>query len=258
MTTSYIHPNAKIGKNVKIEPFAVIYGDVEIGDNCWIGPHAIIMDGARIGNNCRIFPGAVISAIPQDLKFEGEYTTVEIGDNTTIRECATVNRATKSKQKTIVGSDCLLMAYSHVAHDCKIGNRVIIGNGVQIAGEVVIEDWAILSAHTLVHQFVKIGAHSFIQGGSKVTQDVPPFIIAAKEPLNYYGINSVGLHRRQFSQERINQIKHAYRLLYQTDYSIPTALEKIKNELPLTDDIKYIIEFIESSQRGIIFNKNNN
>lgn len=249
---AFIHPDAKIGKNVKIEPFAVIYSDVEIGDNTWIGPHAIIMDGARIGSNCKIFPGAVISAIPQDLKFAGEYTTAEIGNNTTVRECATINRATKSKQKTIVGSDCLLMAYSHVAHDVCIGNKVILGNGVQLAGEVIIDDWAILSAHTLVHQFVHIGGHVMISGASLVRQDVPPFIIAAREPLSYFGINSVGLNRRGFSTEHINSIQEAYRYIYQSKLSVSGAIDAIKQNIINNENINYLISFIQNSQRGII------
>lgn len=249
---AFVHPDAKIGNNVKIEPFAVIYGDVIIGDNTWIGPHAVIMDGARIGKGCRIFPGAVISAIPQDLKFVGEITTAEIGDNTTIRECATVNRGTKTKNKSVVGSDCLIMAYAHVAHDCVVGNRVILGNGVQLAGEVEIDDWAILSAHTLVHQFVKIGGHVMISGGSLVRVDVPPYVTAASEPLSYFGINTVGLRRRNYTNEQIRDIQEAYRFLFQSKLSVPTAIEKIRKEITPSNEVKYIINFIQGSERGII------
>lgn len=249
---SYIHPDAKIGKNVIIEPFAVIYGDVVIGDNTWIGPNSTIMDGARIGNNCKIFPSAVISAIPQDLKFQDEITTAEIGDNTTIRECATINRGTKAKNKTVVGSDCLIMAYSHVAHDCVIGNRVILGNGTQLAGEVEIDDWAILSAHVLVHQFVRIGGHVIISGGSLVKHDVPPFITAAHEPLAYAGLNLIGLKRRNFEQNTINQIHDIYRVIYQSGLNTTEALNKIDNEFNIQAPIDYLINFIKKSSRGII------
>ncbi len=249
---AYIDPKAKIGKNVTVEPFATIYGDVEIGDNTWIGPHAIIMDGARIGKNCRIFPGAVVSAIPQDLKFQGEETITVIGDNTTIREAATVNRGTKSRGKTVVGKNCLLMAYVHVAHDCVVGDNVIIVNAVQIAGEVEVGDWAVIGGSSAVHQFVKIGKHSMISGGSLVRKDVPPFVTAAHEPMSYVGINSIGLRRRNFSLERINLIHEAYRILYQSNLNTSQALEKIRSELPMSDDINEIISFVENSQRGLI------
>jgi len=251
---SYIHPDAKIGKNVTIEPFAVIYGDVVIGDDTWIGPNSTIMDGARIGKNCKIFPSAVVSAIPQDLKFQGEITTAEIGDNTTIRECATINRGTKAKNKTVVGSDCLIMAYSHIAHDCIIGNRVIIGNGTQLAGEVEIDNWAILSAHVLVHQFVRIGEHVMISGGSHIKQDVPPFITAAHEPLAYAGINLIGLKRRNFDLATINLIHDIYRIIYQSGINTTEALNKIENEFKIQAPIDYIIDFIKKSTRGIIKN----
>jgi len=200
---AHIHPDAKIGPGTVVEPFAYITADVVIGNNCWIGPHAVIMDGARIGNDCRVFPGAVISAIPQDLKFEGEQTTTEIGNNTTIRECVTINRGTKDRFKTSVGANCLLMAYVHIAHDCAVGNNVILANSVNVAGHVEIEDWAILEGYVGVSQFVKIGAHSFVAGQSGVRKNVPPFVKAAREPLAYVGVNSVGLRRRGFSNESI-------------------------------------------------------
>lgn len=228
---SFIHPEAKIGKDVQIAPFVYIDKDVEIGDGCQIMSHATILSGARIGKNVRVFPGAVISAIPQDLKFKGEVTTAVIGDNTTIRECATVNRGTASKGTTIVGSNCLIMAYSHVAHDCRLGNNIIIGNASQIAGEVVIDDWAILSGNVLVHQFSHIGAHVMIQGGSRVGKDVPPFITAGRDPLSYAGLNLVGLRRRGFSNDQIGEIQNIYRLLYQSGLNTTQAIEKIKTEI---------------------------
>ena len=249
---AYIHPDAKIGENVTIEPFATIYGDVVIGDNTWIGPNSVIMDGARIGKGCKIFPGAVISAIPQDLKFNNEKTTVEIGDNTTIREAVTINRGTKSKGKTKVGSNCLLMAYVHVAHDCLIGDKVIIANSVQIAGEVEIDDWAVIGGTTAIHQFVRIGKHTMISGGSLVRQDVPPFVTAAHEPMSYVGLNLIGLKRREFSQERIQKIQEVYRIIFLNNLNTSQALEKIEKEIVEDKDVKEIVDFIKSSTRGFI------
>jgi len=208
-----VHPDAIIGKNTVIENFSTIYGDVKIGDSTWIGPNVTIMDGARIGNNCRVFPGAVISAIPQDLKFAGEITTVEIGDNTTVRECVTINRGTKSKGKTVIGSDCLIMSYVHIAHDCVIGNHCVLVGYVGLAGEVEVEDWATLGGGSMVHQFVRIGAHAFIQGGSKVGKDVPPYILAGREPLAFAGLNIVGLRRRNFAQEKMTELNDSYRTI---------------------------------------------
>src|SRR4030043_2342925 len=188
-----LHPKAKIGKQVEIGPFTTIYGDVVIGNNCWIGPNVTIMDGARIGANCKIFPGAVIAGIPQDLKFQGEITTAEIGDNTTIREYVTVNRGTKSKGKTVVGSSCLIQSYVHIAHDCRIGNHCILSGYTGLSGEVIIEDCAILGGGSLVHQFVRIGSHVMIQGGCKVIKDVPPYVMAGRGPGFFRGRNLVGL-----------------------------------------------------------------
>ena len=188
-----VHPEAQIGKNVIVEPFAFIEKDVVIGDNCRIYPHAVVLEGSRIGKGCHIFPGAVISGIPQDLKFAGEKTTAEIGDHTTVRECVTVNRGTASRGKTIVGNNCLLMAYSHIAHDCILKNNIIIGNASQIAGEVEIDDFAILSGSVLVHQFTRISQHVMIQGGSRVGKDIPPYTLIGRDPIAYCGINIVGL-----------------------------------------------------------------
>jgi len=247
-----IHPEARIAENVTIEPFSTIYKDVEIGEGTWIGPNVTIMDGARIGKNCKIFPGAVIAAIPQDLKFAGEVTTAEIGDNTTIRECVTVNRATKTKMRTTVGSNCLLMAYSHVAHDCKIGNYVIIGNGTQIAGEVEINDWAILSANVLVHQFARIGAHCYIGGAGLVRKDVPPYVLASREPLSYAGLNVVGLRRRKFDSETISQIQKIYRIIFQDGNNISNAIRIIENEIPDSPVREEIMSFIRTAERGLM------
>jgi UDP-N-acetylglucosamine acyltransferase len=247
-----IHPSAKIAKSAIIEPFATIAADVVIGENTWVGPNACIWDGARIGNNCRIFSGAQISCEPQDLKFAGEITTTHIGDNVVIREFVTVSRGTSERMDTSVGSNSMLMAYSHIAHDCEIGSHCIIGNAVQVAGHVKIDDFAILSGMTAVHQFVNIGAHVIISGGSLVRKDVPPFIKSGREPLSYAGINSVGLRRRDFSNDRISNIQNAYRLIYQSDLNNSKALERIKAEIPQSTDILQIITFLENSERGII------
>ena len=210
------------------------------------------MDGARIGNHCRIFPSAVVSGIPQDLKFRGEETTAEIGDNTTIREGVTVNRGTAAVGKTIVGSYCLLMAYSHIGHDCTLGNNCIIGNSTGLAGEVEVDDWAILSGGTLVHQFAHIGAHVMIGGGAKVRIDVPPFIKADRDPLSYLGLNSIGLTRRGFPKERIDEIHNIYRMIYQNGMNFTQALERVEKEFSSSPDRDYILEFIRRSERGII------
>ncbi|MCX6332811.1 MAG: acyl-ACP--UDP-N-acetylglucosamine O-acyltransferase [Bacteroidia bacterium] len=249
---AYIHPDARLGKNVTVDPFAYIAGNVVIGDGTWIGPNATILDGARIGKNCRIFPTAVLSGIPQDLKFKGEETTAEIGDSTTMRENSTVNRGTAASGRTIVGNNCLLMAGSHVGHDCQIGNNCIIGNSSGLAGEVKVEDWAILSGGTLVHQFTRIGAHVIVGGGSKVRIDVPPFIKADREPLSYMGLNTVGLTRRGFEKERIDEIHNIYRALYQNSMNLSQALEYVEKEFKQTPDRDYIIDFIRKSERGVI------
>jgi len=249
---AYVHPEAQLGKDVVVEPFAYISGNVIIGEGTWIGPNSTILDGARIGSKCRIFPSAVVSGIPQDLKFRGEETTAEIGDNTTVRECATVNRGTAAVGKTVVGNNCLLMAYSHVGHDCLIMNNVIIGNSTALAGEVNVDDWAILSAGTMVHQFSHIGAHVMIGGGAKVRIDVPPFIKADRDPLAFMGLNSVGLTRRGFPKERIDIIHEIYRAIYQKGMNFSQALDYVEKEFTSSPDRDYIIEFIRKSERGII------
>jgi UDP-N-acetylglucosamine acyltransferase len=247
-----VDPQAKIGNNVTISPFAFIEGDVVIGDDTWIGPNAVIMNGARIGKKCRIFPGAVVSAIPQDLKFEGEQTTTEIGDNTTIRECVTLNRGTKDKWKTSIGSNCLLMAYVHIAHDCQVGNNVILANSVNVAGHVVIEDWAILEGYVGVSQFVHIGAHAFVAGQCGVRKNVPPFVKAAREPLAYAGVNSVGLRRRGFTNESIQHIEDIYRTLYVKGLNVTNAVDVIEKESPDSKEKAHILDFIRNSKDGII------
>lgn len=247
-----IHPEAKIGQNVTIDPFAVIAKDVVIGDNCHIFSHAVILDGARIGNNCQVFPGAVIAGIPQDLKFAGETSTVEIGDNTTIRECVTVNRGTKAKGKTVVGSYCLLMAYSHIAHDCVIKDHVILGNATQIAGEVEIDDFAIISGGTLVHQFTRISKHVMIQGGSRVGKDIPPYTLVGREPISYAGINIVGMRRRGYTNDKIFLIQDIYRTLYTRGLNNSDAIRCIETEYEPGEERDLILTFIKSSERGIV------
>ncbi|GHS97522.1 acyl-[acyl-carrier-protein]--UDP-N-acetylglucosamine O-acyltransferase [Bacteroidia bacterium] len=249
---SSVHPEAIIGENVTISPFVTIDKNVIIGDGTCIYPHAVIFEGARIGKNCRIFPGAVISGIPQDLKFVGEETTCEIGDNTTVRECATISRGTASKYKTIVGSDCLLMAYSHTAHDCILKDHVILGNATQLAGEVEVDDYAILSGGTLVHQFSRIGKHAMIQGGSRVSKDIPPYIIAGREPLTYSGVNIIGLRRRGFTTEQIAGIQEIYRILYQSGLNNSAAVKHMEASIPDGVEKQEVINFIINSQRGII------
>lgn len=249
---AYIHPEARIAPNVVVEPFAVIHKNVVIAEGSWIGSHVTIMEGARIGKNVKIFPGAVISAIPQDLKFAGEETTAEIGDNTTIRECVTVNRGTIDRYKTVIGANCLLMAYVHVGHDSFIGNNCILGNTVQLAGHVLIDDFAIFGGACAVQQFAKVGAHAYIGGGSLVRKDVPPFVKAAREPLTYAGINSVGLRRRGYTNNQINEIQEIYRLVYLRGYNNADALDKIELELPSTKERDEILNFIRTSERGIM------
>ncbi len=251
-TLAYIHPDAKIGTNVVIEPFSYIHHNVEIGHGTWIGPNVTILEGSRIGQNCKIFPGAVIGAEPQDLKFKGEKTLAIIGDHTTIRECVTVNRGTDDRHQTVVGSHCLLMAYVHVAHDCIIGNHCVLANTVQIAGHVTIGDFAIIGGTSAVHQFVAIGSHVMISGGSLVKKDVPPYTKAAREPLSYVGINAIGLKRRGFSTDTINNIQDTYRILYNGGYNNSHALEVIAEKINDSAERNEIIRFVKESPRGIM------
>ncbi len=235
-----INPGAKIGANVEIGPFTTIDDNVEIGDGC------------RIGSNVTIFSGARISAIPQDLKFRGEDTQAFIGDNTVLRECVTVNRGTAAKGRTVVGSNCLIMAYSHVAHDCIVGNNVIISNATQLAGEVEVDDFAVIGGGSLVHQFCHIGAHVMLQGGALVNKDIPPYVKAAREPISYTGINTIGLHRRGFSSEAIARIQDIYRILYASGLNVTEAIARIEAEMEPTAERDFILSFIRNSQRGII------
>ncbi|MFN7116200.1 MAG: acyl-ACP--UDP-N-acetylglucosamine O-acyltransferase [Saprospiraceae bacterium] len=244
---SVIHPDAKIGENVQIGPFCYVDQDVEIGAGTWIGSHVTIYNGARIGKNCKIFPGAVISGIPQDLKFQGETTTTEIGDGTTIREYVTVNRGTAYANRTVVGKNCLLMAYVHVAHDCFLGDHVILANNVTLAGHVTIEDWAILEGLVAVQQFIRIGAHSFIAGASLVRKHVPPYVKAAREPLSYAGVNVIGLQRRGFTVEQIHQIQEIYRILFVKGYKISNAVRIIEQEIAPSGDRERILDFIQEA-----------
>jgi UDP-N-acetylglucosamine acyltransferase len=249
---AYVHPDAKIADSVVIEPFVTIDKNVIIGEGTRIGSNVTILEGTRIGKNCVIFPGAVIGAAPQDLKFSGEYTTVEIGDNNHIREFVTIHRGTASKGKTVVGNGCLIMAYCHIAHDCELKNNIIMSNCVQLAGEVTVDDYAILSGGTLVHQFTRIGSHVMIQGGSKINKDVPPFITAGRDPIAYCGVNSIGLRRRNFSNEQIRDIQEIYRYLYQSGLNNSDAVERIAAELPATKERDEILLFVKNSSRGII------
>ena len=249
---SYVHPDAIIAKNVVIEPFTTIDKNVKIGQGSWIGPNVTIMEGTRIGKNCNIFPGAIIGAVPQDLKFKGEKTTAEIGDNTTIRECVTINRGTLSRGKTTLGSNCLVMAYSHIAHDCFVGNNCIFSNNSTLAGDVTVGEYVILAGMTAVHQFCSIGSHAFVAGGSLVRKDIPPFVKAAREPLSYAGINSIGLRRRGFAPEKIKEIQDIYRTLYQKNLNNTQATQIIEAEMEASTERDDILLFIRESQRGIM------
>ena len=249
---SYIDPQAKLAKNVVVEPFVTIEKNVEIGSGTWIGSNVTIMEGARIGENCEIFPGAVISAIPQDLKFEGEESLAIIGDNTIIRECATINRATKATGKTIVGKNCLIMAYAHIAHDCVIGNNAIVVNNVAMGGHVEIGEHAIIGGLTAVHQFIKIGKYSMVSGGSLVRKDIPPYVKAGREPLSFIGINSIGLRRKKFSESEITEIQDIYRILYQKGNNNTQAINKIEIDFKISEIRDEIISFVRGSGRGIM------
>ena len=249
---SYIHPDAKIGKDVTISPFVTIYEDVVIGDGTYIHPNVTLYPGARIGKNCKIFPGVTVAAVPQDLKFNGEYTTAEIGDNTTLRECVTVHRGTASKGRTVVGNNSLLMAYCHVAHDCELGNNLIISNATQLAGEVVIDDNTVIGGGTLVHQFTHIGSYAMIQGGTPVNKDIPPYVMAARSPISFVGLNIVGLRRRGFTNEQIATLQEIYRRIFNSDSNMTDALNAIEAEIPASPERDYVLSFIRNSSRGVI------
>lgn len=249
---TYIHPEAKIGPRVTIDPFTTIHKNTEIGEGTWIGSNVTIMEGARIGKNCKIFPSSVISAIPQDLKYQGEETLTIIGDGSTIRECVTINRGTADRHKTHIGKGCLIMAYSHIAHDCEVGDHCIFSNNTTLAGHITVGDYVVLAGLTAVQQFVRIGSHAFVTGGSLVRKDVPPYVKAAREPLSYVGVNSVGLKRRGYSIEKINHILDVYRILFVRGYNISKALSIIETEIPVSDERDEIVTFIRETGRGIM------
>lgn len=248
---SFIHPNAKIGENVTVDPFAVIHEDVVIGSNCHIGSHVTVFPGARIGDGCSIFPGASIAAIPQDLKFAGEYTTCEIGNNNIIREYVTINRGTSASGKTVVGNNNLIMAYAHVAHDCVVKNNCILANSATLAGHILIDDYAIIGGQAAIHQFVRIGKHVILMGGSLVDKDIPPYVKGGKFPVSYCGINSVGLSRRGFSQEQINNIQSLYRIVFQKGLTYSNALKELEQK-PRSAEGDEIIAFMQSAERGLM------
>ena len=249
---NFIHPEAKLDPSVQVGPFVYIDKDVEIGAGTVIDANATILEGTRIGKNCHIFPSAVVGAIPQDLKFKGEKTYVFIGDNTTIREFATINRGTASKGKTVIGNNCLIMAYCHVAHDCILHNNVIMSNACQIAGEVEIEDFAVIGGGTLVHQFTHIGPHIMLQGGSHVNKDIPPYAMVGREPITYIGINVVGLRRRGFTPEQLGRIQETYRYIYFSDLNNSDAIQRIEEETESSPERDCIVEFVRNSSRGIV------
>lgn len=247
-----ISPEARIGNNVQIDSFTRIHDDVEIGDNCIIHSNVTIFPGARIGDGVTLFPGAVIAGVPQDLKFRGEKTYAYIGNGTSIHECATVNRGTASTGKTIVGENCLIMAYCHVAHDCVLGNRVIMSNASQIAGEVHIDDAAVIGGGSLIHQFCHLGRNIMLQGGALVNKDIPPFVKAAREPISYVGLNTIGMHRNGFSDEDIAAIAEVYRYLYLSDLNVTNAVKQILEKVPQSPFRDEIVDFVNNSQRGVI------
>jgi UDP-N-acetylglucosamine acyltransferase len=247
-----VSKDAVIGENVQIDSFATVFENVKIGEGTRIHPNVTIYSGTTIGKNCEIFPGAVIGVVPQDLKFEGEETTVEIGDNTVIRECVTIHRGTNDRMKTSIGSNCLLMTYVHVAHDCRVGNNVILASYVGLAGHNTIEDFAILEGKVGTQQFVRIGAHAFVAGGSLVRKNVPPFVKAAREPIGFAGVNSIGLRRRGFNDEYVKEVEDIYRLLYVMNNNISKGVEAIKESLPESELTRQVLSFISDSDKGII------
>lgn len=252
MTNYILSNNAIVGKDLKIKQFSTIEDDVEIGDNVEIGSCVLIADGARIGNNVKIFHGASIGTVPQDLKFNGEKTTVEIGDGTVVREFVTLNRATSHSKRTIIGKNCFIMAYAHVAHDCRIGDNVILANSVQMGGHVEIGDWVIVGGLVAIHQFVKIGKHAMIGGGFRAVKDVPPYILAGSLPLRFEGINLVGLRRRGFTNEQIRSISKTYDILYRSGLNVSDAVVEIEKQMQDNPEAKSILDFIKESKRGII------
>jgi len=249
-----VHPNAKLGETVEVGPYAYIEEFVEIGEGTKVLPHATIFNYVKIGKDCNVFPGAVVGAVPQDLKFDGEITYVEIGDRVNIRECATINRGTKASGKgvTKVGSDTLLMSYSHVAHDCSVGNHCILVSYTGIAGETDVDDWAILGGGTVAHQFSKIGTHAMVGGGSKIAKDVPPYVLCGRDPLVFAGVNLVGLRRRGFTNDQIRTIKDIYDIIYNSGFNVTDALDRVEQGFPQSAERDTILNFIRGSKRGII------
>jgi UDP-N-acetylglucosamine acyltransferase len=250
--TAIIDLGAELSYDVEVGPYAIIQDNVIIGAGCVVGPHALLAAGTRMGHNVKVGKSAVIGEKPQDLKFSGEPSIAEIGDNTVIREFVTIHRGTEATGRTVVGPDCFLMAYSHVAHDCVVESKVILANVVNLAGHVRVEEHATVGGIVPVHQFVRIGGHSFIGGGYRVTKDVPPYILAASEPLKFCGLNHVGLKRRGFSAETMSAIKHAYTLIYNSNLNVSQALVRIREEREMIPEVRYVVEFIEASARGII------
>lgn len=255
---AYVDSTAQVGQDVTIEPFAYVAADTVIGDGCYIATGAVIREGARLGKNCKIHTGAVIAGIPQDLKFKGEYTTVQIGDNTMVRECATINRGTAAKGTTKVGSNCLIMAYAHVGHDCVVGDHCILANQVSLAGEVEVDDWAILGGHVAVHQFTHIGKHVMVSGGTLVSKDIPPFVTAAFSPVGYAGMNSIGLRRRGFSDEQLANIHEMMKILFQEGYAYSKGVEIVESKFEPSPERDEMLSFIRGSKRGLLkqFNPN--
>ncbi len=250
--TAIVDDAAELGPGVVVGPYAIVGPAVTVGAGTTVGSHVLIERNTVVGEDCRISQGAVLGTDPQDLKFQGEDTWLHVGDRTVIREYATLNRGTSASGRTVVGSDCLLMAYTHVAHDCELGNHVILSNAVNMAGHVVIEDWVIVGGITPIHQFVKLGAHAFVGGGSRVSQDVPPYCRAAGSPPKLYGLNSVGLERRGFSEETRKALKHAYRLLFQSGLNVSQGLARAEEEVNGIPEVRHLLRFIRDSGRGII------
>jgi len=249
--TAIVHPDAHLGAGVVVGPWALVGPAVVVGNGTEVGPRVLIEKDTTIGEDCFLSNGAVLGSDPQDLKYQGEHTTLEIGDRTVIREFATLNRGTSASGCTVVGSDCLLMAYTHIAHDCEIGNHVILSNSVNMAGHVSIQDWAIVGGLTPIHQFVRIGAHAFVGGGSRIPQDVPPYCRAAGNPTRLFGLNAVGLERRGFSEDVRIALRKAYKMLFQSDMSLSKALDKVEEEALAFPEVGHLLEFIRASERGI-------
>ena len=251
-STAMVNKNAELGDNIKIGPYAIIEGGVKIDDGTQISSHVLVADGAEIGKNCKIYQGAVLGTEPQDLKFGDEKTFLVVGDNTTIREYATLNRATTYSYYTRVGNNCFLMAYSHIAHDCEIGNNVIIANSVNMAGHVIIEDSVGVGGLTAIHQFVHIGSHCFVGGGLRVSKDVPPYILAMGEPLSYGGLNTIGLKRKGFKDNVLSQLKNAYKIIYRENLTLNDAIQKIEDTFEKIPEIENLLKFLHGSERGIL------